>query len=1458
MIENPASVEQARPRANVNDILVSPIRIDGKKVGTHYDLIPDPNWKDINKFDSATQVKKTDGSSVALSDHLLDNVKTIAQLAFEKKFITPEDISIKIPIKDDQGNDTGNESAPLSFLNIKGERIIFPKNLTAQQTQELMFLVYKNTVNNQDRDPNSNTQPDVLIEAIQKATSGFQETGKVDKSAKLILDNQSPQTTLRALNISLRKSVENAIKERTYSTTKVPERKKDAATEKLLKRLEVGAEVNDLVEGETIERSVEGKMAAFKDSDVQRPEDFGKRTARELDQTVQYDLLMAQAFDVLVPPKARLEMEQAEISISKELNYMERAKMRADLAKTRQVWRMAALDYLNATSKIPGTEISTYAQDLKNNKIFSPGERKLIHQHSEEIGQRKAELDTRQDGFNNLNVESSNQLKAEELLLLLKPAGKTQIPDGLSKILEQSTSLNDEKQIIKAIKETGILNGLDDKKSELANKIIRDALSTKISIDKRLNRLSKNGGVDVPVESLDFASSVDNAVKGIDLLYRRGLSQSIDEADRYNGHDIVRDANEKPHLIRKLRKGEKRSKQNGFGENLPAGGASSRGEAKMNQTNAESKVTPAPRPKEPPTGSENPSAAQEAIKKQNENAVKLAKLLNLKDSVTNATEFRDALMGDENLVTEVSGHYEVNINQLDLISADQLATLSHLSELINIPIQIDSLNLQLNAGEQANTTLNNFNIRDLFLTGEQTEAHALTLQGSNAENIMITKGNFVVMLDKDVPKRIDMNNNNLDKTLNLVVSSWDTLNQTISHFDAKDLKTKFNLDSGAKVEVVLHEPPKADEVKYSDIDENDAWSKGEKKDGDNFLVVEGGKFKLKPKPESEEVAQVESSAPVEEKPAEPPKPAETPPTEPLAEPPAFGSVNDFAVGTRVQVGSEVGVVRSLAGKRMIEVGSNMITPEAGARFRLVEEVPQPAPVVESLGATAQEQDDAVAWLESLAAKHGAKAEDLAEEPDGAELKIPSITKILTDIPSPNPEPKKELTGFEKTIQTAREETAAAGKKVIEVKTPVEEGVFKVSNEVAEEPTINSDDLDIPEFLRPDKPTSPPVPRDTSSVSNVQDDEGDIPTFLKNRPRPSSPTQTPTTAQTPPPTEAPVTIPVQPEPQPESAPQTITPPPAETPTPIKSEKKHSFFSKEYWKGFFGDKKEKAEEPVPVEDETLRERAANALDPKGWRASKEDNIPDWLKTLGEVPQTSDEADEVLAVDEQQRDKSEEAPDWLKSLNTKQESVEAVQNAEMPDHVEQLNVRAEETANAISVPTATDAPTAADIFWDDAPTAQGEVGAAVESAAKKLLEQLDPGQKPETEVKDEFFKLIQAAEKKIIFKLPDPSGLISQLNSSLNGFIINRRFPTSYKRELVDNAFNQKLIETFVAAKEFFPEGTSINDFLNGLYTELGIELSPLTQDEINKAKTQDNSLKRDVLWKSASLRHSGGAS
>lgn len=804
MLENIAPVEQARRSVNVNDILVTPIRVDGKKVGTHYDMTPDSNWKDINKFDKATQVKKTDGSSDALSDHLLKNVRTITELAYKNKYITEQDINGKDLIKNKDGEEVlGAERTPLAFLEIKNGKLIIPDILTAQQTQELMFLIYGKTVNNVDRDPQSRKQPDVLIEDIQKTMSNFSEAGKVDKSAKLILDTQSPQTVLRALNISLRKSVENAIKESTYSTTKDLERKGENATKRLLQRLEVGAHVSDEVDGPTINKVVEGKMGVFTDKKGE--------TGRELEQTVQYDLLMAQAFDVLVPPEARLEMEQAEIAISKERNYMEKAKKMADLTKTRQIWRISMLDYFNASKLIPGTEFSQYANDLNNNKIFSPEEQDLVHKYSKEIGQRKASLDRKsKNGFNDLNIDSVNTFKAQELLLMLKPAGTVQIPEGLNNILSRAHEIaevvGDSPKEIKTkkdalikslIKDSGILNGLQEEKSELAEKILRDVISTKNSIDKRLKEMP-NSDVDVKYGALDFASSIDSGIKGIDLLYRRGLSQTIDEADRYYGHDIVRDANEKTHLMRKLKKGEKRSKKNGFGEDLPPGGASSQGEAKMNQTtSAESSVSTASEPTEtPPVTAET----TEKLQIRNEKAGKLAKILDVEnaDAITDVGGLVTALRKDGRLNIKFEGQKpksaDLSIPKVNLTSQADLSTLSELSTVLEgIKIEIDTLNLTVKDGESVGTDLNGFNIESLAVNVPDGKAE-ITTSKTNINELIVSHGSFTLNTDNG-PKVLRANSD--DVKINIIFDTQESYDDVITKQNHDIDKPIINLYDGS-------------------------------------------------------------------------------------------------------------------------------------------------------------------------------------------------------------------------------------------------------------------------------------------------------------------------------------------------------------------------------------------------------------------------------------------------------------------------------------------------------------------------------------------------------------------------------------------------------------------------------------------------------------------------------------
>ncbi len=89
-----------------------------------------------------------------------------------------------------------------------------------------------------------------------------------------------------------------------------------------------------------------------------------------------------------------------------------------------------------------------------------------------------------------------------------------------------------------------------------------------------------------------------------------------------------------------------------------------------------------------------------------------------------------------------------------------------------------------------------------------------------------------------------------------------------------------------------------------------------------------------------------------------------------------------------------------------------------------QEVPQAAPSVESLGSTAQEQDDAVAWLESLAAKHGAKPEELVTDPNKRSEKPPEWVSQAQTLEQETPAPPTPAASVESLGSTAQEQDDA--------------------------------------------------------------------------------------------------------------------------------------------------------------------------------------------------------------------------------------------------------------------------------------------------------------------------------------------------------------------------------------------------------------------------------------------------
>jgi hypothetical protein len=84
----------------------------------------------------------------------------------------------------------------------------------------------------------------------------------------------------------------------------------------------------------------------------------------------------------------------------------------------------------------------------------------------------------------------------------------------------------------------------------------------------------------------------------------------------------------------------------------------------------------------------------------------------------------------------------------------------------------------------------------------------------------------------------------------------------------------------------------------------------------------------------------------------------------------------------------------------------------------------PAASVENLGSTAQEQDDAVAWLESLAAKHGAKPEELVTDPSKRDEKPPEWVSQAQNLNQQPPAPQTPVASVESLGSTAQEQDDA--------------------------------------------------------------------------------------------------------------------------------------------------------------------------------------------------------------------------------------------------------------------------------------------------------------------------------------------------------------------------------------------------------------------------------------------------
>lgn len=142
-----------------------------------------------------------------------------------------------------------------------------------------------------------------------------------------------------------------------------------------------------------------------------------------------------------------------------------------------------------------------------------------------------------------------------------------------------------------------------------------------------------------------------------------------------------------------------------------------------------------------------------------------------------------------------------------------------------------------------------------------------------------------------------------------------------------------------------------------------------------------------------------------------------------------------------------------------ETGVNM-PPVSAEATSAPESKPADAPSLETLGATAQEQDDAVAWLESLAAKHGAKAEELVTDPNARSETPPAWVEQARAINESQPPARSMAEPMEESAPPAEPVAASEDETGMWLRNLGDELTPKAPEQAGpkEEPSAESADL----------------------------------------------------------------------------------------------------------------------------------------------------------------------------------------------------------------------------------------------------------------------------------------------------------------------------------------------------------------------------------------------------------------
>jgi tetratricopeptide (TPR) repeat protein len=330
--------------------------------------------------------------------------------------------------------------------------------------------------------------------------------------------------------------------------------------------------------------------------------------------------------------------------------------------------------------------------------------------------------------------------------------------------------------------------------------------------------------------------------------------------------------------------------------------------------------------------------------------------------------------------------------------------------------------------------------------------------------------------------------------------------------------------------------------------------------------------------------------------------------------------------------------------------------------------------VDTLGPSAEEQDDAIAWLENLAAKHGAKSEELVTDPDARKDTAPDwVQKAAEEAAHPEEpieselewmEPDKEEEEGEGSLSPELEDTqpqkpvsrASADETGVWLRDLGEEGGFAGEDEPAtelESPAMGTDE-DVPDWLRGVEAE----PYKAEAGPTTGEEAQEVPDWL------SELEGEPSKAEAGPPSEEeaqePQEVPdwllgVETEPtEGESFPAVSAEEEASEPEASPTPEAEAQEIPDWLGGVEAEPSEAESLPAfPSEEETVFEPSQEGEFQPVEAASESDepDFTDWLKSV-ETEETSSEVEETIG----EKTPSEDLPSWLAGLEEKEVQPEA----------------------------------------------------------------------------------------------------------------------------------------------------------------------------------------------------------